>query len=122
MNASVDVVADLAGRISDLHRRLNELEGERVRLRGELDEATRRFAAITTGIHEPTTGSGQMDAEILALFRRNPDSFFSRVDVESHLRRQNWNVDGPYIRTKLSRLANRGKIRRVGHGRYADKG
>lgn len=122
MTGTVDAVADLAVRISDIRRRLNELESERVRLRNELDEATRRFAAMTTGIHEPTTGSGQMDAEILALFRRNPEIYFSRVDVESHLRRQNWNVDGPYIRTKLSRLAKRGKIRKVGHGRYADKG
>lgn len=77
---------------------------------------------MTTGTHEPSTGSAQMDAEILRLFRQNPDSFYSSVDVESFLRRQNFNVDGPYIRTKLSRLAKRGWIRRIGHGRYMDKG
>ena len=101
--------------------RLNDLEAERIKLRHDLDESTTRFTAMTTGIHEPTTGSGQMDVEILRLLRQNPDSYYTSTDIESHLR-QNWNVDGPYVRTKLSRLAKRGKIRRVGHGRYMDKG
>ena len=122
MSDTVDAIADLATRIADIRRRMNEIDQEKMRLRADLDDCTARFAAITTGVRRPATGSAQMDDEILRLLRNNPDRFFTSVDIESFLRRQDWRVDGPYIRTKLARLAKRGTIRRVGHGRYMDKG
>lgn len=122
MSDTVDAITELATRIADIRRRLQDIENEKIALRRDLDACTARFVAMTTGTREPTTGSAQMDAEILRLLHRNPDSFFTAVDIESHLRRQNWKVDGPYIRTKLARLAKRGTIRRVGYGRYTDRG
>jgi hypothetical protein len=122
MSDRVDTIAELATHIAALRNRLHDLDAERIKLRADLDASTTRFAAMTTGNPKPSTGSGQMDAEILRLLRRNPDSYYTSVDIESFLRRQDWKVDGPYIRTKLSRLAKRGHIRRVGHGRYTDKG
>ena len=121
MSDGVDAISALATRISEIRLRLRDLEAERMSLRSELDDATTRFAALTVG-NQPSNGSGQLNAEILRLFRQNPDTFFTSVDVESFLRKQNWKVDGPYVRTKLSRLAKLGWIRRVGHGRYMDKG
>jgi repressor of nif and glnA expression len=94
-----------------------------VALRSELDDCTARFTRLTTGVYEPTTGSSQIDVEIVRLFRQYPDTFFTSTDLASHLRKRNWsNIDGAYLRTKLARLAKRGVIRRVGHGRYMDKG
>jgi hypothetical protein len=122
MSDRVDTIAELATHIAALRNRLQDLDAERVKLRADLDASTTRFAAMTTGNQLPSTGSGQMDAEILRLFRRNPDAYYTSVDIESFLRRKDWKVDGPYIRTKLSRLAKRGNIRRIGHGRYTDKG
>ncbi|HEX3110771.1 MAG TPA: hypothetical protein VHU41_16860 [Thermoanaerobaculia bacterium] len=122
MNDRVGMIADLATRIADIRRRLHDIEDERITLRKELDDCTTRFAMLTTGVHEPTTGSAQMDGEIIRLLRNNADRFFTSSDIESFLRRQDWKVDGPYVRTKLSRLAKRGAIRRVGYGRYTDKG
>jgi hypothetical protein len=122
MNDSIDTIADLATRIAETRQRLHEIENEKIKLRGYLDDCTARFAAMTTGIGEPTTGSAQMDGEIIRLLRQNPDKYFTSSDIESFLRKKDWKVDGPYVRTKLSRLAKRGTIRRVGHGRYMDKG
>ena len=122
MNDTVDTIAELATRINDIRRRLSDIESEKTKLRRDLDDCTTRFAALTIGIRQPTTGSGQMDEQILRLLRQNPDRHYTSSDIESFLRRQDWKVDGPYIRTKLSRLAKRGHIRRVGHGRYTDKG
>ena len=121
MSDSIDAIADLATRIAEIRRRLIDLETERTALRSELDDATMRFAAMTTGVSPPTSGSVQMDTEILRLFRYNPDRFFTSFDVQSLLCTR-WQIDGSYVRTKLARLAKRGLIRRVGHGRYADKG
>jgi hypothetical protein len=122
MNDTVDTIAELATRINDIRRRLSDIESEKIKLRRDLDDCTTRFATLTIGIRHPTTGSGQMDEQILRLLRQNPDRHYASSDIESFLRRQDWKVDGPYIRTKLSRLAKRGHIRRVGHGRYTDKG
>jgi len=122
MNDRIDVIAALATRIADIRQRILAIENEKIALRGELDECTARFAEMTTGVIPPANGSAQMDGEIIRLLRQNPDSYYTSSDVESYLRRKDWKVDGPYVRTKLSRLAKRGTIRRVGHGRYADKG
>jgi hypothetical protein len=122
MSDRVDAISELATRISEIRNRLRDLDSERIKLRRDLDEYTARFAAMTTVSHEPHTGSGQMDVQILRLLRQNPESYYTSADIESYLRKQDWKVDGAYIRTKLSRLAKRGHIRRVGHGRYMDKG
>lgn len=117
-----DAIAELAVRISDLRQRLRDIEIEKIRLRSELDDCTNRFAAMTTAVREPKGGSAQMDAEILRLLRQNPDRYYTSSDIEWFLRGKDWKIDGDYVRTKLSRLAKRGTVRRVGHGRYMDRG
>jgi hypothetical protein len=122
MSDNVDAIADLATRIADIRKRLRDLENERTALRTELDDCTNRLAVMTIGVYQPRDGSSQIDLEILRHFRQHPDIFFTSADLASILRKKNWSVDGAYLRTKLSRLAKRGQIRRVGLGRYMDKG
>jgi DNA polymerase sigma len=123
MSDSVDAIASLATRIAEIRNRLRELETERTALRIELDDCTASFTSMTTGIYQPRDGSSQIDLAILRHFRQHPETFFTSADIESALRKKNWsNIDGAYLRTKLSRLARRGLIRRVGYGRYMDKG
>jgi len=122
MSDSVDAIATLATRIAEIRIRLRGLETERTALRAELDDCTSRLAGLTIGVYQPRDGSSQIDAEILRHFRQHPDTFFTSADLAYALRKKNWSLDGAYLRTKLSRLAKAGAIRRVGYGRYMDRG
>jgi len=121
MSDTSDVISVLALRIAELRVRLEQLDQERKKVGDELDDCTARFSALAVGIERPSTGSGQMDQEITKLFRRHYNSYFTPKEITEHLLRLKWKVDMPYVRTKLARLAKRGKIHKAGHGRYMYK-
>lgn len=121
MSSASDVISTLALRIAELRRRLEELDAERQKVADELDDCTGRFSALATGIELPRDASGQMTVQIATLFRRNYNRYFTPKEITEFLTGLKWQVDMPYVRTKLARLAKRGKIRKVGHGRYMHK-
>ncbi len=121
MASTSDVISSLALRIAELRRRLEELDAERLKVADELDDCTARFSALAVGIELPKTGSGQMDVQITTLFRRHYNRYFTPKEITEYLLGLQWKIDMPYVRTKLARLAKRGKIQKAGHGRYMHK-
>ena len=113
MADTLDLIAELAANISDLRRRIRELDDERARLNEQLDQALTRFTSLTTG-HAGASPSRSIDPQIMRVFQRFPDRDLSPRDVAAALNYR----DLDHVRMRLSRMVKAKKLKRIGHGRY----
>jgi predicted aminopeptidase len=116
MSDPVQNVIDDSEQLHRLRARLAEIDAERVQIQAQIDAAMQRIAKIV--IREvPPAANSPLAHRILWIFRSNRAFALSPTDVAQRLRMTR-NSELENIRVHLSRMRQKGWIKRVGHGRY----
>lgn len=102
--------------LQKLRQQLADLDAQRGRLQGQINACVARIAA-TAGRQVPPPANTSLALQILWVLRSHRDRDLSASDVAEKLSltRQS---ELENIRVHLSRMRQRGWIKRVGHGRY----
>jgi hypothetical protein len=116
MTDPVQRVIDDGEQLQKLRERLGELDAERVRIQGEMTACMQRIAA-TAGGHVPPPANTRVAQKILWVLKSNRDLALSPADIGSKLRMTHFS-ELENIRVHLSRMRQKGMIKRVAHGRY----
>jgi len=116
MSDPIQRVIEVSQHLTELRRRLDELNGERSALEGQIAKCLEQLATLTAGqLIPPATGS--LAERIIWLLRRDPKHPLAPSDVAYALgiqsKREIMNVRG-----LMSRMGREGRLRRVSHGRY----
>jgi hypothetical protein len=114
-NAVDRVIAD-GEQLQKLRARVAELDAERASLQAEIDACMRRIAATTNGVVPPPANT-KVSQQILWVLKSNRDRALAPADVAAKLGLTRMN-ELENIRVHLSRMRDRGDIKRIAHGRY----
>jgi hypothetical protein len=123
----LDRVVTLAREVTQLRHRLAQIEGERVRIVGQIAERMKQIALAAIGAASPAdlptaappapTESMPLSASILYVINQSPGRAFTALEIAGMLR-MTGRRDLSAIRTHLSRMAHDGRVRRPAFGKY----
>jgi hypothetical protein len=102
--------------LQKLRSRLADLDGERTSVEAEITACVQRIAATTGGVVPPPANT-KLSHQILWLLRSNSEHALAPADVAQKLGLTRAN-ELENIRVHLSRMREKGWIKRVAHGRY----
>ncbi|HEX3584146.1 MAG TPA: type IV toxin-antitoxin system AbiEi family antitoxin domain-containing protein [Thermoanaerobaculia bacterium] len=116
MSDAVQHVIDDSEQLQQLRARLSAIDAERAQIQAQIDAAMQRIAAVVVR-EVPPAAHMPLTHHILWVLRSNRTFALSPTDVAQRLgmtRRS----ELENIRVHLSRMRQKGWIKRVGHGRY----
>jgi hypothetical protein len=116
MTDAVQRVIDDGERLQKLRARVTEIEAERARLQEEIAACMQRIAATAGGVVPPPANM-RVAQQILWVLKSQGDRAFAPADVAQKLGLTRMN-ELENIRVHLSRMRDRGMIKRIAHGRY----
>ncbi|HEY2094564.1 MAG TPA: hypothetical protein VGJ81_22110 [Thermoanaerobaculia bacterium] len=116
MTDAVQRVIEDGGQLQQLRARLLEIDAERTRLQDEITACMQRIAATTGGVVPPPANT-PLAQQILWLLKTHRGLALSPADVAQKLSLGRTN-EIENIRVHLSRMREKGWIKRVAHGRY----
>ena len=116
MSDPVQNVINEGAELAQLRQRLAELDAERAKLQTQINACMQRIAA-TTAREAPPPANGPLVHRILYVLRSNRAFTLAPMDIAQHLGLVRV-ADLENIRVHLSRMCQKGWIRRVSHGRY----
>lgn len=109
-------VIDDSAQLQILRARMAELDAERGRIQSQIDAAMQRIAAVVSR-EVPPAPHMPLVHHILWILRSNRAFALSPIDVAQRLgMKRTSQLEN--IRVHLSRMRQKGWIKRVGHGRY----
>ena len=114
VRAEADRILQATADLGELRKRLAELDAERAAVEAQIQQ---RLAQIgTVGFGESRAPVSTVD-HVLAYMRNHPDTIITAVDIA-----RDWKItsnrDMNNIRTALSRLYARRKLKKISVGRY----
>ncbi len=123
----LDRVVILAREVTQLRHRLAQIDGERVRIEGQIAERMKQIALAAIGAVSPAdlptagppaqTEPMPLSAAILHVINQSPGRVFTALEIAGLLQmtgRRNHSA----IRTHLSRMAHDGRVARPAFGKY----
>jgi hypothetical protein len=116
MSDAVQNVIDDSAQLQKLRARLGEIDAERAQVHAQIDAAMQRIAAVVRREVRPAAHQPLVH-HILWILRSNRALSLSPTDVAQRLGMTK-NSQLENIRVHLSRMRQKGWIKRVGHGRY----
>jgi hypothetical protein len=116
MADAVQRVIDDGAQLQKLRARVAELDAERARIEVEIRACMQRIAATAGGVVPPPANT-KVSQQILWVLKSHRDRAFAPADVAQKLGLTRMN-ELENIRVHLSRLRDRGMIKRIAHGRY----
>jgi hypothetical protein len=116
MTDAVQRVIDDGERLRKLRERLAEIDAERARIHEEITAQMQRISATTGGVVPPPPNT-PLAHQILWLLKSHPNLALSPADVAHKLGLERRN-EIENIRVHLSRMREKGWIKRIAHGRY----
>jgi outer membrane protein TolC len=116
MSDPVQNVIDESAELTQLRQRLAQLDAERAQVQTQIDACMQRIAA-TTSREAPPPASSPLVHRILFILRSNRAFVHSPLDIAQRLGMLR-SADLENIRVHLSRMRQKGWIKRVSHGRY----
>ena len=119
---SVEQVLEATEDLRSLRNRLAELEAERREVEEKIQQRLAQIAGATGSdvSSNRTSEESTIPQRILAVMQREPDAVFTAMDFATRWHANSDRLINTY-RAALSRLSRRGKINRVGFGRYVVK-
>ncbi|HEX7190493.1 MAG TPA: hypothetical protein VF381_02870 [Thermoanaerobaculia bacterium] len=116
MTDAVQRVIDDGERLQKLRARLADLNAERANVEKEIQACMQRIAATAGGVVPPPANT-KVSQQILWVLKSHRDRALAPADVAQKLGLTRMN-ELENIRVHLSRMRDRGLIKRVAHGRY----
>lgn len=116
MSDAVQHVIDDSDQLQKLRVRLGEIDAERAQIQAQIDAAMQRIAAVVSREVRPAAHM-PLAHHIFWILRSNREHALSPTDVAQRLGMTR-KAQLENIRVHLSRMRQKGWIKRVGHGRY----
>lgn len=123
----LDRVVTLAREVTQLRHRLAQIDGERVRIEGQIAERMKQIALAAIGAVSPAdlptaappaqTEPMALSAAILYVVRQSPGKMFTALEIASRLEITDRRGHSA-IRTHLSRMAKDGRLVKPAFGKY----
>lgn len=116
MPDAVQRIIDDGEELQRLRARLTELDTERARLQEDINACVQRIASTAGGIVPPPANT-KLAYQILWVLQSHRDRALAPADVAEKLGLERMN-ELENIRVHLSRMRQKGWIKRIAHGRY----
>lgn len=116
MTDAVQRIIDDGEQLQKLRARLGDLDAERALVEEAITACVQRIAATAGGVVPPPANT-KLSQQILWVLRSHRDQALAPADVAQKLGLERVN-ELENIRVHLSRMRDRGWIKRVAHGRY----
>jgi hypothetical protein len=123
----LDRVVILAREVTQLRHRLAQIDGERVRIEGQIAERMKQIALAAIGAVSPgdlptavqpaQTEPMALSAAILYVINQSPGRVFTALEIAGMLEMTNRRGRSA-IRTHLSRMAKDGRVAKLAFGKY----
>jgi len=123
----LDRVVFLAREVTQLRHRLAQIDGERVRIEGQIAERMKQIALAAIGAVSPSdlptaaqpeqTEPMVLSAAILYVIHQSPGRIFTAMEIAGLLQMTDRRSHSA-IRTHLSRMAKDGRVVKPGFGKY----